>query len=145
MRLGSICRFRLLIIWIVVFSCVSAPAFSEGNLAKRAERLETLLINAADGFSKKSYLLETGKFYRWRINSDGRDEYKLMAPELFANSWIEQVSIDDREVKPLGLYAVEFDDEGDIDIYFLPVKPGTYTFYIEHLRTQGFEGEIIVK
>ena len=119
--------------------------FAEGNPVKRAQRLEPLVIDAVNGFSIKQYTLESTVFYKWTIQSDGRDEYKLMAPELFENSWIEQVSIEDKEVKPYGLRAVEFDDEGEIDIYFLPVRPGTYSFYIEHLRTQGFEGEIIVK
>jgi hypothetical protein len=68
--------------------------------------------------------------------SDGRGEYKLMAPELMRNSWVEQVSIEDKEVKPLGgLYAVEFDDEGEIDIYFVPIRPGTYEFYVDRAWT----------
>jgi len=118
---------------------------AEGNLAKRATRLETLEIDGVKGFSITSFRLETGQFYRLRIVSDGRDEYKFVASELFENSWIEQISIEDKEVKPYGLRAVEFDDEGTIDIFFLPVRPGTYPFYIEHLKTQGFIGEIVVE
>lgn len=120
-------------------------AHAAGNLAKRAERLEPMVIDAADGFSKKVYEIETGKYYRWRITSDGRDEYRLLAPELFRNSWIDQISIDDKEVKPMGLYAVEFDDEGDMDIYFITLRPGTYEYYIPNLRTQGFAGTFHVK
>ena len=64
--------------------------------------------SAASGFSKKTYEIETGKFYRWRIESDGRDEYKLLAPELMRNSWVEQIVIEDKEVKPYGgVYALE--------------------------------------
>lgn len=114
-------------------------------MTKRAIRLEPLLIDANNGFSNQSITLETGVFYRWRISSDGRDEYKLMAPEFFHHSWIQQISIEDKEVKPMGLYAVEFDAEGDIDIFLIPIEPGVYPFYIEHLQTQGFTGEIIVK
>ncbi len=128
-----------------VASVSPGDAAAEGNLAKRAERLDTLVIDAAEGFSRTSYAIETGKFYRWRIESDGRDEYRLLAPELFRNSWIDQVSIDDKEVKPAGLYAVEFDDEGEIDVFFLPVRPGTYEFYIPNLRTQGFSGTFEVR
>ena len=47
---------------------------AEGNLTRRAVRLEALKIDAAKGFSKKSYQLETGKYYRWRVVSDGRGE-----------------------------------------------------------------------
>ncbi len=133
---------------LAVLYCASLlawPAVAEGNLAKRAERLDTLALDAANGFSIKEYALETGVYYRWRIESDGREEYKLLAPELFRNSWVNQVSIEDKEVKPMGLYAVEFDDEGRIDIWFLPVRPGEYRYYIEGLETQGFSGVITVR
>ncbi|MFQ5566987.1 MAG: hypothetical protein ACE5EU_11560, partial [Paracoccaceae bacterium] len=74
-----------------------------------------------------------------------REEYRLMAPELFRNSWIDQVSIEDKEVKPTGLYAVEFDDEGEIDIWFVPIRPGDYRFYIHSLENEGFSGVMHVR
>ena len=104
-----------------------------------------LELNAGAGFSIKAYDLETGVYYRWRVVSDGREDYKLMAPELFRNSWIDQVSIEDKEVKPMGLHAVEFDAEGEIDIWFVPIRPGDYRFYIETMETQGFSGVIHVR
>jgi len=124
---------------------LAGPALAAGDLARRAERLEPLKLDAAQGFSVREYALETGIYYRWRIESDGREEYRLVAPELFRNSWIDQVSIDDKEVKPMGLHAVEFDDEGTIDIWFLPVRPGDYRYRVEGLETQGFEGVIRVR
>ena len=142
LRLPRLYAFVALVLGAFV---MSPPLAAEGNLAVRAERLEPLLLNAAEGFSIKTYQIETGVFYRWRIESDGREEYKLLAPELFENSWIEQVSIEDKEVKSAGLYAVEFDDEGVIDIWFLPIRPGSYRFYIEGLETQGFEGHFEVR
>ncbi len=134
--------------WFAVLTVLLLPtlAWAEGNLAARAERLPTLEIDGAKGFSVTSYEIETGKFYRWRIASDGRDEYKLLAPELMRNSWVEQVSIEDKEVKPLGgLYAVEFDDEGEIEIYFVPVRPGAYEYSIENMREDGMLGTFVVK
>ena len=134
--------------WFVVLAILILPAsvLAEGNLATRAERLPELAIDGAKGFSVTSYEIETGKFSRWRIVSNGRDDYKLLAPELMRNSWVEQVSIEDKEVKPLGgLYAVEFDDEGEIDIYFVPIRPGTYEFYIENMREDGMLGTFVVK
>jgi hypothetical protein len=134
--------------WLVVLAVVAFPAVvsAEGDLAARAERLPELAIDGAEGFSVTRYEIETGQFYRWRIESDGRDEYKLLAPELMRNSWIEQVSIEDKEVKPLGgLYAVEFDDAGVIDIYFVPIRPGTYEFYVEGFRADGMLGTFTVK
>lgn len=111
----------------------------------RATRLEPLMLDAADGFSITRYEAEAGTYYRWRIVSDGLEEYKLVAPGLFRESWIDQVVIEDREVKPMGLHAVEFDDEGAIDIWFIPQRPGSYEFYVEGLAGQGFTGTFEVK
>ena len=132
---------RFLTLSLMLFFCVDLSALAEGNLAARAERLPPLTLDAVQGFSIKTYEIETGRFYRWRIVSDGREEYKLLALELFRNAWIDQIVIEDKEVKPYGgVYALEFDEAGEIDVYFLVVRPGRYTFYIENLRTQGFEG-----
>ena len=135
---------------IISIFCVTVllihEASGKGNLARRAERLEELKINAEKGFSIKKYLLETGKYYRWRIISDGRDEYSFVFPKLSRNVWIGEVVIEEREVKPFGgIYSLEFDEEGEIDVYFLPIRPGKYDFYVENYRESGMLGQIIVK
>lgn len=132
-------------LFLALALCAAQPAAAAGNLAKRAERLPELALDAAKGFSVTEYRVETGVYYRWRISSDGRSEYKLLAPELFRNSWIEQVSIEDKEVKPFGLYAVEFDDDGEIDVWFVPIRPGSFGFHVEGLESQGFSGQSIVE
>ncbi len=119
---------------------------AEGNLARRAERLAELKIDAASGFSIKSYRLETGKFYRLRGISDGRDEYSFRFPELSRNAWFDQIVIEDKEVKPHGgVYSLEFDDEGGIDVYFIPIRPGTYEFYVENYRESGMLGTFEIR
>jgi len=121
-------------------------AAAEGNLARRAERLPELEIDAAKGFSIKSYKLETGKFYRLRVISDGRDEYSFRFPELSRNAWFDQIVIEDREVKPHGgVYSLEFDDEGEIDVYFIPIRPGTYEFFVENYRESGMLGRFEIE
>ena len=130
-----------LIVLFMLLPFFSSVSFSKGNLAKRAERLKELRIDAVKGFSQKSFVLETGKFYRWRIISDGRDEYKVLFPKLSRNAWFEQISINEKEVKPFGsIYAVEFDDEGKIDVFFIPIRPGKYEFFVENYRNSGMLG-----
>lgn len=124
---------------------IMSPGWAEGDPTRRATRLEPLVLDAAKGFSVKRYEIETGVYYRWRIESDGLEEYKILAPGLFRESWIDQVVIEDKEVKPFGLHAVEFDDEGEIDVWFVPIRPGTYEFYVEGLASQGFSGVFEVK
>ncbi len=139
-------RRALAVLLAVLGAGLLAPPESaaEGDLTRRAVRLEALKIDAAKGFSKKSYQLETGKYYRWRVVSDGRGAYSFRFPELSRNAWFDQVVIEDREVKPYGgVYSLEFDAE--IDVYFVPIRPGTYEYFVENYRESGMLGAIEVK
>ena len=65
---------------------------------------------------------------------------------MMRNAWIDQIVIEDKEVKPLvGIYALEFDDEGTIDVYFIVVRPGTYEYFVQGYRDQGMLGQFVVK
>lgn len=124
---------------------LAAPASAEGNLASDADRLPDMAIDsAALSFSETEFTLETGQYYRWRIVHDGGEELAIMAPELFRNSWIDQVIINDLEVTPYGLHSVEFDDEGTIDIWFVPIRPGVYEYWADGYRERGMAGTFTV-
>ena len=113
-------------------------AQAEGNLAANATRLPDLNIDTdALTFSQTHFDLETGKYYRLRIVHDGGEEMALMAPELFRNSWINQVIVNDLEITPYGLYSVEFDDEGTFDVWFVPIRPGEYKFWMPMAMKTG--------
>ncbi|NDW01299.1 hypothetical protein [Salipiger sp. PrR002] len=131
--------------WASLIVLTAATGATAEDATRRAERLEPLNLSASEGFSITRYEIDAGRYYRWRIQSDGLEEYKLLAPELFRESWIDQVVIEDKEVKPYGLHAVEFDDEGEIDIWFIPQRPGEYRFFVEGLDTQGFRGVFVVR
>lgn len=131
---------------LMMVGAVAAPAQAEGNLASNATRLPDMLINSDDlTFSQTKFELETGKYYRWRIIHDGGEELAVVAPELFRNSWINQVIVNDLEITPYGLYSVEFDDEGTIDIWFVPVRPGEYKFWADGYEDRGLAGTFVVK
>lgn len=129
-----------------VFAFIVGPALAEGNLAANATRLPDMLIDSENlTFSQTTFELETGKYYRWRIIHDGGEELAVVAPELFRNSWINQVIVNDLEITPYGLYSVEFDDEGTIDIWFVPIRPGEYKFWADGWEDRGLAGTFIVK
>lgn len=122
-----------------------SPAHAEGNLAAKGTEL-TLDINTVDlKFSETTFNLETGKYYILHITSDGADEIAVMAPELWRNSWINQVVVNDLETTPYGLYSVEFDDAGTFDIGFVPMRPGEYDIYVPGYEDKGLKGKFIVK
>jgi hypothetical protein len=133
------------LIGALVLVCLAEPLWAEGNLAAAPERLEPLVLDGNElGMTPLEYVLETGKYYHWEISSDGLEEFAVLAPELWRNSWIDQIVIDDLEVKPMGLYSVEFDDEGTIEIWFVPIRPGRYDFWVDGYETRGLAGHFEV-
>ena len=124
---------------------IAGPAQAEGNLASNATRLPDLSINSDDlTFSQTTFQLETGKYYRLRIVHDGGEELAVVAPELFRNSWINQVIVNDLEITPYGLYSVEFDDAGTVDVWFVPIRPGEYKFWADGYEDRGLTGSFVV-
>jgi hypothetical protein len=118
---------------------------AKGNLASRGTRLEPLKLTGDLGFSVTEYRIETGKYYRWRIESDGGDEFMVQAPELMRNIWIDEIIINDIEVKPMGgIHGIEFDDEGHADIWFVPIRPGAFEYYVRGYKSRGMVGKFIV-
>ncbi len=130
---------------ITVFAATGALA--EGNLASRATRLDPLVLGADLSFSVKEFRLETGKYYRWRIESTGGEEFLVQSPGLFRNSWVNQIVINDIEVKPVGggIYGIEFDDEGVADVWFVPIRPGEYEYYALGYQSRGMTGKLVVR
>ena len=139
---------KRLMTWAATAAIALAPATAtaEGNLAAEPTTLLLEIDGAALTFSETEYQIETGKYYRWEIISDGIEEVMIRAPELFRNSWINQIIIDEREVHTSGaIYGIEFDDEGAVVIFFVPIRPGNYDFFAEDFEERGLLGTFIVR
>lgn len=129
---------------------ITRPSFAKGNLAHDPVKLPELKIDTADlKYSQTSYELETGKFYWWKVSSDGEEEdIALAAPALFAASWIYQITSGDdnvNEVHTQALNSIEFDGEGSMTIQFIPIQPGKYDFYTPGYEDKGLKGTILVQ
>lgn len=123
-----------------------ATAQAEGNLASRPTTLELAIDGRTLAFSATEFELETGKYYKWEITSDGVEEVMIRAPELFRNSWINQIIISDLEVHTSGaIYGIEFDDEGTVVMFFVPIRPGNYDFFVDGFEDRGLRGTFIVR
>lgn len=129
---------------IAALSAVALPAVAEGNLASRPTDLPELMLKGDLTISQAEYKLETGKYYRIDISSDGEEEFAWMAPELFRNSWVDQVVVNDLEVKAFGIYSLEFDDAGTFTLTFVPIRPGRYDFWVDGYETRGMAGAFVV-
>jgi hypothetical protein len=108
------------------------------GLMERSNRtdLDPIELSAGSMKSAGTYELNSGGYYRIDIKSDGTAEMAIEAPGLFRNVWVNEVVINDIEVRPLGLDSLEFDDEGEARISFVAITPGEYD-----IRIRGTTGE----
>src|SRR5689334_13327081 len=104
---------------------VATAALAEGNLASNPEDLPELKLSGDLKMSETEYSLKTGKYYRLEITSDGEEEFAWVAPELFRNSWVNQVVVNELEFKG-SIYSLEFDAAGTFELTFVPIRPGHY-------------------
>lgn len=126
----------------------SLPASAEGDLTTRPERLPDLVLgNEVTDYamSQTRYELETGKAYRLKVISSGLKEYAMQAPEFFTSIYLRKVEAGDMEIKAMTLTELEFEQEGEAEIYFVPIKPGEYAFYMQGLQQKGMEGVFSVR
>jgi hypothetical protein len=118
---------------------VLAPAAAHaqaGLLTGGATELEPLTLASGQPVAKAPYELEAGKYYRIDVNADGSAELALEGPKFFRNVWVDEVIINEIEVRPLGVDSLEFDDEGTATISFVTIRPGTF-----ELRVPGTTGD----
>lgn len=139
-------RFAKAAVLLIFALLLAPPVAAEGNLASKPTRLPPLVLGDDLTFSVKQYELQTGKYYRWRIESRGGEEFRIEAPELFRNAWIDQIVVNDIEVHTFGaVYGIEFDAAGIADIWFVPIRQGDFEFYAADFRDRGMLGKFIVR
>ena len=128
MRIDTVCR----LLAIAAFFMIAAPigAHAQSGLITKAAKLAPLTLASGQPLAEKPYELEAGKYYRLVIKADGSAELGIVAPEFFRNIWINEVVINDVEVRPLGLNSLEFDGEGEATISFIPIRPGKFVMRI---------------
>ncbi len=119
-----------------------------GDLTTRPERLPDLVLGSEVtdyAMSQTRYEMETGKAYRLKVVSSGLKEYAMQAPEFFTSIFLRKVEAGGMEIKAMTLTELEFEDEGEAEIFFVPIKPGEYEFYMEGLENKGMEGVFSVR
>ena len=136
-----------LVISLLLIFLVSSHAFAEGDLTIRSKKLVLKLGSDKSDYemSQKIFNMETGKAYRLEISSMGFKEYELEAEDFFRNIWIRSIEIDGVEIDAPVINEIEFEREGEIEIKFVPIRPGEYDFEIERLQSKGMVGKFIVK
>ena len=127
---------------------LSGAAYAAGDLVLKPVALDELVLGQGDagyGVSKKTYNLETGKAYSLEISSTGKKECAWQSPGLFQNIFLRKVEIEEVEVKAVMLTEIEFEKEGEAELFFVPIRPGTYAWYCKGMEERGMKGEFVVK
>ena len=100
------------------------------------EELEEITLSVGKPLADKPLMLKSGTGYELEITSDGTGELALEGSGFFRAIWINEIVINDLEIRPFGIESLEFDDEGTMEIEFIAIKPGQY-----FLRIPGSSGE----
>ena len=108
----------------------AGPLGPAGVFTGGATELEPLTLSVAEPLAAEPYTLDSGSYYRIDIECDGSGELALSGSEFFRALYIDEVVIEDIEVRPLGLDSLEFDAAGTATISFVAIRPGTYTLSI---------------
>jgi hypothetical protein len=101
-----------------------------GLLTGGAIELDPIKLSSGQPLTSGAYELESGKYYEINIEADGSAEIALNGPDFFRNVWIDEIVVNDLEIRPLGVDSLEFDDEGTMSISFVTIRPGTFSLQI---------------
>jgi hypothetical protein len=116
-----------------------------GLLTGGATELEPITLASGQPLAQAPYELEAGKYYSLDINADGSAELAISGPDFFRNVWVDEVVINDIEVRPLGVESLEFDDEGTATISFVTIRPGTFTLRVPGTTSESQQAVFNVK
>lgn len=125
------------------------PAFAAGDLSIRPVELEELVLgtdkDTGFGVSQTEYELETGKAYSLAISSGGMHECAWQAPEFFQAVWLRKVEAGEVEIKAAFLYELEFEQAGEAEIFFVPIRTGRFAWRCRGMEERGMAGTFVVK
>ena len=120
-------------------------AAQAGLLTGGAQKLDPITLSSGKPLTKGPYQLEAGKYYEIEIEADGSAELAISGPDFFRNIWIDEIVINDIEIRPLGVDSLEFDDEGTAEISFVTIRPGTFTLRIPGTTADSQKAVFVVK
>ncbi len=118
-----------------------------GDLATLPESLEMQVGTGDNGFGiePNEFQMRTGQAYRMTIQAVGWHECNWEAPSFFKNTWIRKIEAGGMEIKVAYLYELEMDMDGEVEVFFVPIRPGTYSFGCRGLEDRGMTGTFVVE
>lgn len=96
----------------------------------RGEPIELTLASGQPLHESGTIALQSGAYYKLLITADGSAELALSGPGFFRAIWMNEVVINQIEVRPMAIDSLEFDAAGTAELSFVAIKPGSFTLSI---------------
>ena len=142
----------------VIAGCQSMPGASPNYVVDSAaivkaadwDKMQTVTLTMEEhSYAPSTLTLKAGQAYKIELRNVGDHHHYFTAPEFFRSvAWRKLMVNNNAEIKVDYVVATEvLKKRGQLDLYLVPVKTGTYTAYctIEDHRPKGMEGRIIVE
>ena len=106
--------------------------FGPAGIMVRSNREDLAPLTLASGkpVAEAEYLLKSGGYYRINVVADGSQELALSGGDFFRAVWVNEVIVNDIEIRPMGVHSIEFDAAGEAEISFVAIVPGRYTLSV---------------
>lgn len=75
-------------------------------------------------------VLQSGAYYKLEITADGSQELAISGPSFFRAIWINEIVINEIEIRPMAVDSLEFDAAGTAEISFIAIEPGAHVLQI---------------
>ena len=89
--------------------------------------------------------LKSGTYYRMKIVSDGTAELALSGGDFFRSIWVNEIVINDIEIRPMGVHSIEFDAAGEALMSFIAIVPGTYKLSVPGSHGDSQAATFVIK
>lgn len=104
-----------------------------------------LTLASGQPLSDGPITLESGAYYEMTITADGSAELALAGSDFFRAIWMDEIVINDIEIRPMAVDSFEFDAAGELELGFIAIKPGRYELAIPGARGDSQRVKIQIK
>jgi hypothetical protein len=107
--------------------------------------LPPLTLSSGKPIAEAPIELKSGTYYRLKIVSDGTAELALSGGDFFRSIWVNEIVVNDIEIRPMGVHSIEFDAAGEAEMSFIAIVPGTYRLSIPGSQGDSQSATFVIK
>lgn len=107
--------------------------------------LPPLTLSSGKPVAEAPIELKSGTYYRLKIVSDGTAELALSGGDFFRSIWVNEIVVNDIEIRPMGVHSLEFDAAGEAEMSFIAIVPGTYRLSIPGSHGDSQAATFVIK